>query len=246
MHIVLEELDSQAFGRNVIKIAYPEEAADFNAFELEHIFSQSPYYVYVKIPAESLNIIHHFEDHGFRFVEFQLEMTKRLPAKKYDTSMFDSIFRLEEMRPSDNIEPILKLADEIFNIDRIFLDPKLDVSLARKRYRLYITKSWQSPYERLIRCLDLRDNSLIGFHTHMKQEPDSMLHFLGGVAASHKGSGATIGFERMLFNQWIEEGVKKVVTHISLSNYKIMEAEYKAFDFKAKQSYAVLRKIYPG
>jgi hypothetical protein len=79
----------------------------------------------------------------------------------------------------------------------------------------------------------------------MKQDPVSMLHLLGGVAPGHKGSGAAVGSERLLFNRWIEEGVRKVTTHISLSNYKIMEAEYKAFDFKARQSSAVLRKIYP-
>ncbi|MDR1045144.1 MAG: hypothetical protein LBP33_08515 [Candidatus Adiutrix sp.] len=244
MNIVLEELDSQAFRRNVMKITDPE--ADFGAFERDYILNRSPAYVYVKIPAENLGLVHYFENHGFRFVEFQLEMSKRLPAKKYDTSMFDSILRLEEAGPEDDIEPILELADSIFDIDRIYLDPDLDSSLARRRYRLYITKSWQSPGERLIRCLDRRDNSLVGFHTHMKQEPASMLHLLGGVAAKHKGSGATIGFERLLFNRWIEEGIRKVTTHISLSNYKIMEAEYKAFDFKAKQSRVVLRKIYPG
>ncbi|MDR1656429.1 MAG: hypothetical protein LBT47_02585 [Deltaproteobacteria bacterium] len=245
MNVFLEELDSQAFGRNVLKINDPEEVADFENFEREHIMCRSPYYVYVKILAESLSLIHYFEEHGFRFVEYQLEMTKRLPTKKYDTAMFGNIFRLEDVGPMDDIEPILRLADEIFKSDRIFLDPEVDVSLARNRYRLYITKSWRSTKENLIMCSDLRDNSLIGFHTHLKQDSVSMLHFLGGVAPNHKGSGATIGFERMLFNRWIDEGIRKVTTHISLSNYKIMEAEYKAFDFKAKQSWAVLRKIYP-
>ena len=244
MNVILEELDSKAFGRNVLKINAPEAVADFKAFEQEQILSQSPYYVYVKIPAESLNLIHYFEEFGFRFVEFQLEMNKRLPSKKYDTSMFDNIFRLEEVGPDDDIESTLQLSDEIFDIDRIYLDPTLDTTLAKRRYRLYITNSWQSPLERLVICTDMRDNSLIGFHTHKKLPPDAMIHFLGGVAASRKGSGATIGFERMLFNNWIGEGIKKVTTHISLSNYKIMEAEYKAFDFKARQSCAVLRKIY--
>lgn len=244
MTVVLEELDSQAFGRNVLKINYPQKVADFEAFERRHIWPQSPFYVYLKIPAESLGLIHYFEDQGFRLAEFQLEMVKRLPLKKYDTSMFDSIFQMETLGPDQDLEPVLQLADSIFDVDRIFVDPELEVGWARRRYRLYITKSWQSPQERLVVCRDKRDGNLIGFHTHTKRADGSMLHFLGGVAASVQGLGATIGFERMLFNSWIDEGIRKVTTHISLSNYKIMEAEYKAFDFKAKQSSAVLRKIY--
>lgn len=245
MRVVPEELDSQAFERNVLQIKEPEARPDFAAFEAGYVDDYQPYYVYVKVPADALGLIHHFEDQGFRFVEFQLEMTKRL-SRKYDTSLFDGLLGMSEVGPEEDVEPILRLADEIFTVDRIYRDPALDPELAKRRYRLYITKSWRSPDERLLKLFDLRDGHLMGFHTHMKQTPTAMLHFLGGLTEESRATGASLGFERIMFNNWIDEGIKKVTTHISLANFNVMEAEYKAFDFKPRQVCAVLRKIYPA
>lgn len=243
MRVVLEDLDSQAFERNVLQIKEPEARPDFAAFEAGYLAAYRPGYVYVKIPADSIGLIHYFEDQAFRFVEFQLEMTKRL-SRKYDTALFDGSLGFSEVGPDEDVEPVLRLADEIFTVDRIFRDPELDPELAKRRYRLYITKSWRSPDERLLKCLDLRHGRLMGFHTHKKESPTSMLHFLGGLTEEFRATGASLGFERIMFNNWIDEGIKKVTTHISLSNFNVMEAEYKAFDFKPRQAYAVLRKIY--
>lgn len=244
MKIVLEEIDSQVFGRNILQIREPEQHPDFGSFEIGYLNEYAPFYAYVKTPAEDLALIHYFEDQGFRFVEFQLLMTKRLPRKKYDTAMIDGILSLKEIGPEEDIEPILELADDIFDVDRVYCDPVIGPDLAKKRYRAYIRKSWQSPKERVIKGYDLRNNNLVSFHTHLRTGPADMLHFLGGTSRPYQASGAAVILQKMMFNNWIDEGLKNITTHISLSNYKIMESEYKALDFKPRQSYAVLRKIY--
>jgi hypothetical protein len=243
MESIFERIDSLAFGRNVLQIKNPTAHIDFHEFEESYILKWAPFYVYLKIPAENLSLIHHFENHGFRLAEFQLEMTRRL-SNKFDVSMFKNFLAIFEVGPEEDIEPILRLADAEFVFDRVFVDPELVPAMAKRRYRLYIEQSWQAIDERLVKFLDMRDGSLIGFHTHKKIGQASMLHFLGAVASSYKRSGASIGAERLLLNKWIDEGIKSLTTYISLTNYNIMEAEYKAFNFKAKQTSAVLRKIY--
>jgi hypothetical protein len=148
--------------------------------------------------------------------------------------------------PEDDLEPILKLADEIFTLDRVFLDPVLtDKNLAKRRYRLYITKSWLAEDEEVLAFHDRRDGRLVAFHTFKYLDDRLVLTLLGGHASVCRGSGLGRGCTLNFFNHWISKGITRVRTHISLANYQIMEAEFKGDDYKAEQSFAVLRKTYP-
>ena len=244
MKVIREELDSRAFGRNVLQIVEPEPAPDFKDFETGYLAAFTPFYVYVKIPAEGLPLIHYFEDQGFRFMEFQLRMSRRLPRRKFDTAMFDEVLALSALGPDDDLEPTLRLADEVLKVDRVFMDPALPEGPASKRYRLYITNSWKTEDEEVLNFHDRRSGQLVSFHTHKYLGEGLVLTFLGGTARECQGSGLSRGCTLKFFNHWIERGVRRVRTHISLTNYKIMEDEYKGADYKAEQSFAILRKIY--
>ncbi len=240
----MEELDSQAFGRPVLQICKPDLITDFRAFENDYCALWSPVYVYVKIPSDKAILVHYFEDQGFRFVEFQLKMIKRLPRKKYDTSLFNEIIGLAEVGMNEDIEPILLLADESLNVDRVLLDPLVDPIVAKRRYRLYLLKSWRQENETLIRYYDKRNGWLIGFHSSLIIDAETRLGLLGATAKNVQGLGLGYGSECCLLNSWIDLGVKKFITHISLSNFNIMGVEYKALDFKPRQTFVILRKIY--
>ena len=241
-----EELDSQAFGRPVLRLDDPEPAPDFADFEAAYLEAWSPVYVYVKIPAEDLPLIHFFENQGFRFMEFQLRMSRRLPRTPFDTSFFDKVLGMEALGPADDLAPILELADEIFTVDRIYLDPLLPgKDLARRRYRLYITQSWRAADEEVLKFFDRRDGRLVSFHTHKYLGDGQVLTFLGGHAPAYQGSGLGRGCTLNYFNHWIGRGVRRVRTHISLAHHKGLEVEYKGDDYKPERSFAVLRKLYP-
>ena len=246
MKVIREELDSQAFGRNVLRLDEPEAGPGFAEFEAEYLAAWDPVYVYVKIPAEDLALSHHFEDQGFRFMEFQLRMSRRLPRRAFDTSAFDGVLEMRILGPGDDLEPVLNLADEIFTNDRIYLDPLLpDKSLAKRRYRLYIAKSWLAEDEEVLAFHDRRDGRLVSFHTSKYLGGRLVLTLLGGHAPAHQGSGLGRGCTLNYFNHWISKGIVRVHTHISLANYRGLESEYKGDDYKPEQSFAVLRKIYP-
>jgi len=239
-----EELDSQAFGRAVLQITEPETQGDFRLFERQYLAEHDPVYVYVRIPSDDLEQVHFFEAQGFRFMELQLRMSKRLPARRFNTSMFDSVLGMEIVGPGDDIESILKLADDIFDRDRILIDPLLEPQIAKRRYRLYISKSWQSEDEELLRFYDKRNGKLVSFHTHKYMDDQLVLTFLGGHAREYQSTGLGSGCALNYFNHWIERGCRRVRTHVSMAHLKALENEYKGHDYKAEQAFMLLRKIY--
>ncbi len=244
MIVQKEEIDSQAFEQSVLQIKDIDCHEDFVGLEREYQEKYHPLYVYAKVEIEKIPEIHFLERHGFCFIEYQLRMTKKLPQKLYDTTLFDDVVAMEEVLPEENIEPILELADTIFKTDRIYIDYMMGKEFAQKRYRAYIQKSQQSPEEQLVRFFDKRTQDLISFHTHKQINPTTVIHFLGGVAPKYQCTGACFACEYHLFNHFIKQGIKKIITHISGSNYPIMNFEFKTIDFKPEQAFVVLRKIY--
>lgn len=244
MHVSEEITDSNAFGRTVLQVRDVDASVDFQAFERECIQQYNPFYVYAKVRIEDLEQVHYLEKNGFNFVEYQLRMTKHLPRKPFDVSMFDGFVEMVEVSKNEDIEPILQMADEIFDIDRIYVDPLMSHDLARKRYRAYLKKSQQSDKENFFKFVDKTNGKLIGFHTHLQTDDKTIVHFLGGNAKEYQASGSAFATEYLLFNNYISKGIRKVVTHISGCNYRIFNFEFKTMDFKAEQGFAILRKVY--
>ncbi|NUM33246.1 MAG: hypothetical protein HUU50_01760 [Candidatus Brocadiae bacterium] len=238
-----EPIDSEVFGFNVLQIKDIHCQDNFQEIEKEYQKKHNPFYVYAKIEIEKIPEIHFLEDHGFRFMEYQMRMSKKLPQKLYDTS-FDDVVIMEKVLAQENIDSILSLADTIFTNDRIYIDPYMGKELSQKRYRAYIQKSHQSSEEELVKFYDKRTQNIISFHTHKSIDNKTILHFLGGVAPEYQGTGACFACEYSLFNSFIQRGIKKIITHISGSNYPIMNFEFKTMDFKPEQAFIVLRKIY--
>ena len=243
MIVQREEIDSQAFGRTVLQIKNIHCQDDFRELEKEYQEIHNPLYVYAKIEIERIPEIHFLEEHGFCFMEYHLRMSKKLPQKLYDTS-FDDVVVMQEVLPEENIDSILEMAGSIFKTDRIYIDPRMGKDLAQKRYRAYIQKSHQSSEEKLLKFYDKRTQELISFHTHKQIDNKTVLYFLGGIATKYQGTGACFACEYHLFNYSIQHGIKKIITHISGSNYPIINFEFKTMDFKPEQAFIVLRKIY--
>ena len=55
---------------------------------------------------------------------------------------------------------------------------------------------------------------------------------------------ATVQDLKAQWNELIKKGIKKVTTHISGSNYGVLNLEVKEFGYKVVNSFVVLRKIY--
>ena len=244
MHIHLEQIDSNVFGDAVLSLKDVECISNFGDFEKTYVKQYDPVYVYAKVNIEELREIHFLETQGFNFIEYQLRLVKLLPSQLYDLSSYKWKLDLLELTCGDDITDVLELADEIFEIDRIYIDPALGKSLANKRYREYIKKSQMSADEKLFKFTDSVTGELIGLHTSLWRERGLVLNFLTGIAKKYHSTGMAFPYEYTLFNYFIENGIKKVVTHISGANYQNLNFEFRKIGFKFEQGFAVLRRIY--
>ena len=244
MDIRIEKLDSIAFGANVLKINEVDDNINFSQFESEYIKKYNPKYVYSKVNIGDINKIHYLEQNGFEFIECQIELFKRI-TKLYDTSIFDENITVEQVCDHKDLDIIYKVSDSAFNnIDRIYVDEKIDNAIAKKRYHLYLKNSFEKSNQRLDKLVDNKLNKIIGFHSLLYKDEKSVLLLLGGILPEYQSSGINYALDFNIYNDLYKSGHKNITTHISAKNIRVMNYLTKVLDFKFKNSCIVLRKIY--
>ena len=85
---------------------------------------------------------------------------------------------------------------------------------------------------------------ILGFKTHKILSENEALMFLGGISEKYKRSPLPAINGYLELNELFKKGITKVTTHISGSNYGVLNLEVKAFGYKVSQTFMVLRKIY--
>jgi len=75
--------------------------------------------------------------------------------------------------------------------------------------------------------------------------PEEALMLLGGVRADYKSAGLAAINAYYDFNELMRNGVKRFTTHVSARNYGVMNLEISGFQYRIKQTFVVLRKLYP-
>ena len=106
-------------------------------------------YVCVKMPVGNLKMLHALEDDGFRFLETQLSLMDRFKAE----DMMDLCENANERLEFKTVEKdeaawervIAKVVPEMFDTDRISLDPLLGPELACTRYQNWMRDLRKNP-----------------------------------------------------------------------------------------------------
>ena len=244
MQVKLEELDSIAFGANVLKIEDIDENIDFQSFEKEYINQYSPMYVYVKIPIEDLEKIHYMERNGFEFVECQFELFRRF-SKLYDIETYDNDMEVSVVDNETDLEEVKQISDEIFSeVDRINIDKKLPSDIGKKRYRLYLDNSYKQDNQIIYKSTDKNTNKIIGFSSFLFKDAKSAMHLIGGSLPEYQRTNLNYIGNCVTYNNFYMQGRKNITTHISAGNIKIANYLMNGFGFKVKKTYVVLRKLY--
>jgi hypothetical protein len=239
------EIDSEVFGRKVLDIADFEHDSDFSAFEEAYQKRENPIYVTCKVPAEDIASVHSLEDHGFRFIEFQVRLRGTI-RKMYDVSAYN--YSYLPVTGGKDLDAVLDLASTIFEHDRISRDPFFEQwrnrNISGERYRRYVLKSINAPDEFVYQLVDNATGEVVGFSTHRIVTPETALLLIGGVRNQEKMSGAGVINDYFALNELNQKGIKNFHTHMSGANYPIMNLEIKGLGFRIIQSFVVLRKTY--
>ncbi|MGB0065619.1 MAG: hypothetical protein WBP85_14345 [Terracidiphilus sp.] len=245
MEVTKNVIDSEIIGRPVLEISGFDGSCDLVAFEAEYVRRDNPLYVICKLPAEQIADIHRLEDCGFRFVEFQMKLRGTL-RKTYDTSGYN--YSYLPVTCSEDLQTVLELASTIFEHDRVSRDPFFHRwkgrNISGERYRHYVLKSFESVDECVYKLVDNSTGRIVGFSTHRVLSPSSALLLIGGVQNDSRNSGVGAINDYFALNELKRKGVKWFYTHVSGSNYPIINLEVRGIGFRVVQSFVVMRKIY--
>lgn len=245
MNVELIGIDSAVIGHNLIEIKNFSITENFPSFEKIYCSLYNPICVVCKIPIEDIKSVHFLESYGFNIIEVQARLTLIL-KKEYDTLRYN--FTLIEVDNNNDLEEALNIAGTTFTDDRYSIDPYLN-SIAMKnisgeRYRRYTLKSFQMIDERLYVLKRSNNNEVLALGTHQIFNEKEALLFNLGVKNSYKNMGIGVIFEYFRLNQLRKDGIKKVITHISLRNYQSLNIAMNLMRFKIKNNFIVLNKYY--
>lgn len=245
MEVTKNIIDSDILGRPVLEISGFDGSCDLCSLETEYVRRDNPLYVICKLPAEQIADIHRLEDSGFRFVEFQMKLRGTL-RKTYDTSGYN--YSYLPVNGSEDLQAVLDLASTIFEHNRVSRDPFFHRwdgrNISGERYRRYVLKSFEATDECVYRLVDNSAGKIVGFSTHRILSPTSALLLIGGVQNDARNLGIGAINDYFALNELKRKGVKWFHTHVSGSNYPIINLEVRGIGFRVVQSFVVMRKVY--
>jgi hypothetical protein len=242
MKAILNVTDSKVFGKNFLEINEFSRDEDFIQFEKDYLGENHPFYVAVKIPIEDLPDIHFLEKMGFNFIETQIRETLRL-KNSYNPIAFYP-YKLEQVTDESDLDAVLEIASNTFRHDRFSLDPMIPKNFSGNRYKFLVQQSYEQQDEFVYKFLNSQTGEILGFKTHKILSDHEALMYLGGITEKYKRSPLPAINGYLELNELFKRGITRVTTHISGSNYGVLNLEVKEFGYKVAQVFMVLRKIY--
>jgi hypothetical protein len=245
MDVQVNEIDSDVLGQSVLDLGAFDPARDFAAFERDYCAAHRPIYVSCKIAAEDIEHVHILEEHGFRFVEFQVRLYCAL-NKTWDVSRYG--YRYELVEGGADLNEVLEIASSIFEHDRFSRDPFFRAwagrNISGERYRRYVMNSFESADECVYKLVRQGTDEIVGFATHRITGPESALLLLAGIRQEYNGAGLGAINDYFGWNELKRKGVKWLYGHASGANYPILNLNVKGMGFRLVKCFVVLRKIY--
>ena len=229
--------DTKVIGKNVIEInnSFDIDKKVYNEFEANLSLLHSPYMLFCKVPINDINRIHFLEEYGYRYIETQFHILKRI-QEKYKIHLGIEYSPIEDK----DLASILDIAKTTFDTDRYSIDPFIGKTLAGERYSNWILDSINNEKYQLFKYIS--DNDIVGFH-FIKVEDEKAFGLLGGVKQEYKSTGIGFYINLMFNNLLYDKGIKTLDTHISAANMDIFNIDI-YMQYKIKDVMVVLRKIF--
>ena len=191
---------------------------------------------------EEIENIHFLEKQNFSFVEFQLREVLRLKESYKPVTFYP--YKLELITSPDDLNRVLEIAATTFKHDRVSADPLLLTTKSGERYQKYVRKSHETQDEFVYKLINTNTNEILGFKTHKIVSENEALMFLGGILNQYKKTPLPVISNYLELNELFAKGIRKITSHISGSNYGVINLELKEFGYKVTQAFVILRKIY--
>lgn len=229
--------DSKVIGKNVLEINndFDLDNDEYNKTEAKIVSEYSPFMIFCKVPIHDIVRIHYLEEAGFRFMETQFHIVRKIQEK----FSIKSDIECSPYQEGD-LPKIIEIAKTTFDTDRYSIDPYIGREIAGQRYANWILNSINNKENILLKYS--LENEIIGFHL-IKVSGKIAHALLGGVREDYKSSGAGVFINLLLNNYLYSMGLKSIDTYISAANIGIFNIDI-YMQYKIKDVTAVLRKVF--
>ena len=183
-------------------------------------------YMVAKIPSVRFDLVQLFQSKGYSFIETSIKLELNFKKLGYKPPEFpDRLQKIcekcscEIMDEADLAQLSAEIKKNMFDTDRIFIDPVFTKEQAARRYDLWIKdliKQGDIPYKVVL------DNKTVGFFSDKTISPKLSQGVLGGVYADYRDTGMGIVYNYAHFMFCLERGIKKIVTSVSSNNPEVL------------------------
>ena len=236
------EIDSKVMNRSVLSITSFDREQDFESFESSYVDEFDPGYVTCKVPLSKMQDALKLQDFGFKFIECQIQSRFLFSDP---CSVDDENFTYTLVEGDDDLAKVIEIARSSITEDRYSKDIDIDPALSSLRYELYLRDSFERSTDEIWLLKSKVSGEPIFFRSHRNLDKNQVLLLLGGTSVKYLNLGIGMIAWNFTVNQMIRSNVKGATTHISASNIPVFNLEINHIGFKVRNSFAVLRKLYP-
>ncbi len=239
-HFRVEQIDSELLGRTALALMLSDGLlAAFTAVEADYLKLHAPAVATIKVPVESIEAVHRFEEAGFRVVETQLRCVAPTRVRKGPSLGLT----LEPVKTPAGLQSLLPLVEHSFQHDRFRNDSAYPAGFSQERYRRFLAASLMNVDERVY-ALTRADGRIVGLKSHRLEANATATLLLGALEPDAVGFGFGAISGQLELALLASQGIKEVVTHYPVRNYGIINLELRGLGFHVVAAFYVLRKVY--
>lgn len=221
-----------------------EQGDSFNSYldsDIENRFQ----IIVVKIPVGDLKLVHQMEDIGYRYLENQMVLSFEVNQIDNVNPKWERLLKGSDCKLLTTREEINFLLNEIkgnmFESDRISLDPFWGKGTSAKRYISWITDLYEKGTARFYGISHYGEQ--IGFFSMKKESGKIQSCPIAGIYNKYKSSGYIFVLTYYWLLQSKKFGTKRLITSVSSNNRNILSSLSKIFYFRINETNIVLRKL---
>lgn len=210
--------ECENLGLRVLEVEFEHGDRQFDSETLRQL--EGADYVLVRVPSGQTELIHRLEDDGYRFLATQCAMTLDLHRQVQQPAVARTVCRhvaARDLSSRDELESILSRMDaEMFDTDRISMDPALPNERALQRHRDIVRALFA---DRRNVCQGLYVGAeLVGFFQLQYRSDRHFFASLAGVFSSFKGSGLGLAAIWLPVQWALDNNVRQLSTSNSTNN----------------------------
>ncbi|MGB8490331.1 MAG: hypothetical protein WCE64_04680, partial [Bacteroidales bacterium] len=244
MKIINASWDENITGLKTCEITF-EKNDTFKAY-LDAGIEKDYRFSVVKVPAGDLQLVHQFEETGYRYLENQFRISfdnRQLDTLNQSWTNLLKGFTCKQVSTPGELDLIIREVEgNMFRTDRFSLDPLFSGSdIPSKRYVNWIEELYKKGETQFYTIA--RHAAVAGFFTLRQESKNVCSCPIAGIYPGYKSAGYIFVLTWFWLQKSRELGTNKLITSISSNNRNILSSLSKVFSFRIDEIKVVMRKV---